>query len=493
MLRQLLFSASICLFGIAATAQTECSAATPITADGTYTVDEVSGEYSMVCSADAFDSNGGDIYGYWLAYTPASGGMVTFSSDLSENPGDTDTRLSVFVGSCDDLTCYWTADDVSGSNYMTTATFPVGAGVTYYIQWDSYWLADGFDFTVSLLEQDCVTPALLDVYQNPTTITSAAFTWQSATGMPDGYEIDLGDIGHTAGSGIAVSTETNGVGFTDLTPSGGYDFYIRSDCGDSQSGWEGPYGFFLATPLPYSDDFDQGYAFPYGTFTGENGFWYGTDDTLSESGDSFTYSNATSAYDIDAWLYSRALSLSANEQVTVDFYAISYGEEMNTGNFDVTFGTEPSPAGQTNIAESFTIQGDQGYLPFSATWTAPADGVYYFAVHHNTPAANVVDYLWYSLIFDSFSVSSTLGLTDSQIASIKAYPNPASDLLTVANPQGLTLSSFALTDLNGREILNGKMNTSSQITIPVSDLSAGIYLLQMNTEKGSYIQKVAIE
>jgi len=140
-----------------ANAQNTCATAIPITA-GSFTVDIVDGTNIITNCSDGSRAE-------WYSYTPTQNHSVTISSDLMTNVCK-DTRFNVYIGSCENLVCY-TGDDDSGNitcstgtTYLSTKTFDVLAGTTYYIAWDDRWSNTGFDFILSegsFIENPCNT------------------------------------------------------------------------------------------------------------------------------------------------------------------------------------------------------------------------------------------------------------------------------------------------------------------------------------------------
>ncbi len=126
---------------------TEADNATHITGSGTFSVTSFNGAAPVpVCTSNTAASNG-----EWFAYTPSSDLRVTVSSDLQVNADNTvDTRVQIYSGDCNALTCFASSDD-DGNLYsrLSVAAFNVVAGETYYIAWDNRFDNDGFDFTVT--------------------------------------------------------------------------------------------------------------------------------------------------------------------------------------------------------------------------------------------------------------------------------------------------------------------------------------------------------
>ncbi|NJM80157.1 MAG: T9SS type A sorting domain-containing protein [Flavobacterium sp.] len=68
------------------------------------------------------------------------------------------------------------------------------------------------------------------------------------------------------------------------------------------------------------------------------------------------------------------------------------------------------------------------------------------------------------------------------------YPNPVLDFISIINPDNILINTISVIDMNGRELLNNKyINTSN--TINLSNLSKGIYFIQLHTEKGLLSKK----
>jgi hypothetical protein len=136
---------SICLsilFSGAVFAQSTCATATAITA-GVYTEDTLLGTDipAIACANNGItDVESAE----WYAYTPSNDYTAHLTTDLPANVG-LDTRFHVYTGACGALVCH-AGDDDNGSGYLSDASFPVLAGVTYIIVFDDRWSASGFDF-----------------------------------------------------------------------------------------------------------------------------------------------------------------------------------------------------------------------------------------------------------------------------------------------------------------------------------------------------------
>ena len=78
------------------------------------------------------------------------------------------------------------------------------------------------------------------------------------------------------------------------------------------------------------------------------------------------------------------------------------------------------------------------------------------------------------------------GVNDNDLSGVAIYPNPANDVVNIKAPAGVTIESVSIFDVLGKEtranVVNGQIN--------VSNLSRGVYILNINTNRGTLTQKV---
>jgi hypothetical protein len=90
---------------------------------------------------------------------------------------------------------------------------------------------------------------------------------------------------------------------------------------------------------------------------------------------------------------------------------------------------------------------------------------------------------------------TTTGIDDISI-NVRIYPNPTNGQLTIENGQ-LKIENVEIFDVMGREVQSSKFNVQSSEflnfkseTLNISDLSAGIYFLRIQTENGVITKKI---
>jgi hypothetical protein len=83
------------------------------------------------------------------------------------------------------------------------------------------------------------------------------------------------------------------------------------------------------------------------------------------------------------------------------------------------------------------------------------------------------------------------GIDELQTADFSVYPNPASNQLTIEN--GLELEmQISIMNIEGKIVYTNEFSGTSS-TIDVSNLKAGIYLIQITTDSGNIVKRVIIE
>jgi hypothetical protein len=135
-------------FTAASYAQNTCLTAQPVTA-GVYTVDQIDGNDPPILTICP-PSTGPATMAEWYSFYADQDTTVTVSTDLAQNFGR-DTRINVYSGACGPFTQVCAGgDDDSGTGLLAIAEFQAIQGFTYYIVFDNFWEADGFDFEISL-------------------------------------------------------------------------------------------------------------------------------------------------------------------------------------------------------------------------------------------------------------------------------------------------------------------------------------------------------
>ena len=95
----------------------------------------------------------------------------------------------------------------------------------------------------------------------------------------------------------------------------------------------------------------------------------------------------------------------------------------------------------------------------------------------------------YVMLLDNISVTGTLSNADFLAGKFSLSPNPANNVITISNSENILLSELKVTDINGRTIKTVNVNNLSETQLNVSELSSGIYFLNINTDNGKAVKK----
>ena len=103
-----------------------------------------------------------------------------------------------------------------------------------------------------------------------------------------------------------------------------------------------------------------------------------------------------------------------------------------------------------------------------------------------------IEQVWFTDL-DDFIIPKTTRVKDNKYPESfwEIYPNPVSDKINLAYSQSLTGEiQWSVISVNGQKIKHGKSYINGKgISIPVSDLSGGLYLLQITRADGTLINK----
>jgi hypothetical protein len=83
---------------------------------------------------------------------------------------------------------------------------------------------------------------------------------------------------------------------------------------------------------------------------------------------------------------------------------------------------------------------------------------------------------------------TTTGIKALTAESVKVYPNPVSDRLTVETPYAIR--NITVTDISGRAIIRVEESGVKSATISTDRLAKGIYMLSVETEEGKTAKKI---
>ncbi|WP_298145347.1 T9SS type A sorting domain-containing protein [Flavobacterium sp.] len=480
---------SILAFPVFAFSQSDCNTAVTIQGNNTYNITAFSGTSTTPCFGLLTES-GEALQTHWYKYTATQSGLVSISSNLpaNESPNSENTRLSILTGNCDALTCYDSADDVDAAaqNFLTNLTFPVQAGNTYFIVWDSFYENNPFEFEFTFTPQSCTRVYYIDETSNNSN-TEITLNWEPSVNQPPSYTVQYGLQGFTLGTGTSISTNEAQITLASLQAGATFDYYIRANCsGNQDSEWSGPHRFTLTKTVPYNSGFDS--TQELGGWTRVNGspnFNLVTNAANALSAPSYFLMNALVGQTNNYWLISPEISLenSADYIITFNFRTSSASANRT---LTLTLGTSEDPSTHTQIiAAEPALNSNPGYSAFTYSFTVPTTGQYYIGLHDTS--FGVINS---SLRIDNFLISSNLNIDSLKSDDISIYPNPANETLYIKNAGRSKIDQLELLDFEGRLIRSLSGDFDNQRGHSISDLSTGVYLVKISSGNMKLIKKL---
>ena len=88
-----------------------------------------------------------------------------------------------------------------------------------------------------------------------------------------------------------------------------------------------------------------------------------------------------------------------------------------------------------------------------------------------------------------FKFNNTLKNSDFISNKFSMYPNPAIDLITISNDDNIIMNSISVSDINGRTVKQINVENVNSTQVNVSELSSGIYFMNIATDSGNAVKK----
>lgn len=91
-----------------------------------------------------------------------------------------------------------------------------------------------------------------------------------------------------------------------------------------------------------------------------------------------------------------------------------------------------------------------------------------------------------------FSGTCTLGIDEVDFMNNKivTYPNPVLNIVSITNTDNLNIKSISISDMNGRVVKTKNVENFTEIKMNISDLSSGVYLMNINASEGYIVKKI---
>ena len=184
------------------------------------------------------------------------------------------------------------------------------------------------------------------------------------------------------------------------------------------------------------------------------------------------------------WLISPRIQLGATGN-SLTFWAKSAASSYPNERFKLGVSTTGT------AAANFTVISTGAYIQTTATWTQYTYNLDAYAGQNVYISINCISNDQFALLIDDYKVTAaTLSTNDFFTTNFSVYPNPSTGLVNVASKNNMAINTIQITDLNGRVVKNVNTKGVSETQINISDLTTGMYFLNVQTDSGSGTTKI---
>ncbi len=324
----------------------------------------------------------------------------------------------------------------------------------------------------------CFPPSAI-VYTN-TTFNSTDIAWTSSASAWN-LKVSSTVIDPATGTGdiydgAATTASYSLTGLTELTE---YYVYIQTDCGSSTvSTWTSS-SFTTSkdcsAPItaPWTDDMTSGIGcWQLYDVDGDGFDWAFTEVvTGNPSLNSFSYDNSTStALNPDNWVISNKIDISSLTTPYLSWSAKSFDANYAAEQYSVYISTTGNTPSDFTTAEFNETLVDDSDVYRNISLASYSGDIWIAFRHHDT-------YDMFGLGIDNISVSNTTSLKNiNKVAKLSIYPNPANELVTIANAEN---QKIIILDITGKVVYTIEEASKLQ-EINTSDFAAGTYIVRVN-------------
>jgi len=181
--------------------------------------------------------------------------------------------------------------------------------------------------------------------------------------------------------------------------------------------------------------------------------------------------------------YSIAI-IDANNCLASNFATVDTPDELIA-----TITTNPA-SGAISADGSAIASTTGGTVPYNYIWSNSEVGESITDIVPGEYCVTVTDNNGCSAAFCD-SVGYTVSVFEETIfSSYEVYPNPVKNNLTIET-NGLKVSSLEIVDILGKTVINKTTNLPLN-KIDMTTLNSGIYFVRINSDKGTFIEKVTL-
>ncbi|MFC1733214.1 choice-of-anchor J domain-containing protein [candidate division KSB1 bacterium] len=230
------------------------------------------------------------------------------------------------------------------------------------------------------------------------------------------------------------------------------------------------------------DNDNDGHEWEQATFSVDNFTVHGGDAcAISES-----YSNAdTLALFPDNWLITPQIDLSNANYATLSWWVYAEDQNFPYEHYRVAISTATSALTDfTTTIFSDILNAEGAYVNQTVDLANYLGQMIYLAFVHDSVSDQFI------LNLDDVEVLGTVGIEENGTKTIlNVYPNPATDILNVVSYENI--SRVKLYNTVGLLMID-RMVDNGSVQLDLAEISAGVYYLNIETQKGVTTRKINI-
>lgn len=432
---------------------------------------------------------------------------MSYAAATGEAPTASTFRIGYSSTNTDPASFSWLGETEVSMNWFDTYTTPVPAGTKYvaidlvtlgtYLYWGIMEVADYiiFDnFTLNELDEPLLTVS--DEAMNfgsviygatsvkTTTVTAALLTSPITVAAPANFEVSADGNAFAATATLPVDGGTLYVKYNP-TAAGSHSgtVTLTSDALTANIAVSGN-AIDCSTPvaLPFVEDFEAELTDCWSNIDNDgDGFTWAMESVGEAHTGVGCYSSSSWFSQMvlypDNWLITPQLAIPA-QGASVGWWVAAQDADYPDDHYEVMVSQTLNLADFVSVYEE-TISTD-AWTERNVNLSQFAGQNVYIAFVHNE-CSDV-----FRMKIDDITVAAGTGIQEVANNSTVIYPNPANNVINVnstSNINGVEIYTIA-----GQKVANYTAN-GTQTAISVSNLSNGMYLMKINTENGTSVQK----
>ena len=215
------------------------------------------------------------------------------------------------------------------------------------------------------------------------------------------------------------------------------------------------------------------------------GFEYPEDATGMEGNVAASTSWYTTVQTSNDWLVTPAIVISPDlENVELNWAANSMGNPTYLEDYEVMISTTDNAVG--SFEQLLNVPNELNTGNYRTVSLEEYIGETVYIAFRNIGSDQ------YVMLLDNITVTAdgAAGINDVLASKFSVYPNPANNVINLTNAENILVSGVVITDLNGRTVKNVAFDGVVSAQISVADLSAGMYMMTVSSDKGTMTKKI---